>query len=114
MRYAVIRTNGTHELIETDGRLRIEELQKLVAAPNEDQAFVEAVGGPNLTVFINENGKYLPLGTNQAVTQYAHDKQMIWPHDDIRGDCVITGIPDDAGYEQDVDDDVVQDILSYL
>ncbi|MCW2763839.1 MAG: hypothetical protein JWR85_4040 [Marmoricola sp.] len=114
MRYAVIRTNGTHELIEADGRLRIEEMQQLVAAPNEDHPFVEAVNGPNLTVFINENGKYLPLATNQAVTQYAHDHQMIWPHDDIRGDCVITGIPDDEGYEQDVEDEVLKDILSYL
>lgn len=114
MRYAVVRTNGTHEFIETEGRLTFEEIRKLVAAPKELDPFVEAVGGPNLTIFINENGKYLPLGTNRAVTQYAHDHQMIWPHDDIRGDCVITGLPDDEGYEQDVDDNVVKDILSYL
>lgn len=114
MRYAVVRTNGTHEFIETEGRLEFEEMRKLVAAPNEADPFVEAVGGPNVTIFINENGKYLPLATNQAVTQYAHDRKMIWPHDDIRGDCVITGLPDDEGYEQDVSDEVVRVILSYL
>lgn len=114
MRYAVVRADGTHDLIETEGRLQLDEMQKLVAAPNEQQPFVEAVGGPNLTIFINENGKSLPLATNWAVTQYAQAHRLIWPSDDIRGDCVITGTPDDEGYEQDVDDDVLNTILSYL
>lgn len=114
MRYAVVRANGTHELIETEGRLKLDEMQKIIAAPTEDHGYVEAVGGPDLSIFINENGKYLPLGTNQAVTRYAHDNKLIWPYDDIRGDCIITGIPDAEGYEQDVDEEVLNKILSYL
>ena len=114
MRYAVVRTDGTYEFIETEGHLKLDELQRHVAAPDEDNAFVEAVGGPNLTIFLNENGKFLPLGTNEAVTEYAHEHDMIWSYDDIRGNCVITGIPDEEGYEQDVDQKVVEDIISHF
>jgi hypothetical protein len=114
MRYAVVRADGTHELFETEGRLQLDQIQKLIAAPSEEQGFVEAVSGPSLSILINENGKYLPLATNHAVTQFARANRLIWPNDDIRGDCVITGSPDDRGYEQDVDDDVLNTILSYI
>lgn len=113
MRYAVVRADGTHEIVEIEGRLNYKQIQALVAAPGEDRPFYQAVGGPNLSILCNENGKYLPLEINRAMTQYARDNGLIWPHDDIRGDCVIVGEPDDEGYEKDMDDEVLNAILAY-
>lgn len=114
MRYAVVKADGSHEIVEIEGRLNYKTIQVLVAAPDEDRPFYQAVGGPNLSILCNENGKYLPLEINRAVTQYARDNGLIWPHDDIRGDCVIVGEPDDEGYEKDMDDEVLKGILAYL
>lgn len=113
MKYAVVKADGSHEVVETEKRLSLQQIQELVAAPGEVGATFQAVGGPNVTILMNENGKYLPLGTNMSVTQYARDRALIWPHDDIRGDCIIVGEPDDEGYEKDVVDEVLNDILAY-
>lgn len=113
MRYAIVKADGSHEVIESEKRIGYQQMQALVAAPGEVSAYFQAVGGPNVTILMNENGKYLPLSTNVAVTQYARDRGLIWPNDDIRGDCIILGTPDDEGYEQDVDDAVLNDILAY-
>lgn len=113
MRYAVVKADGSHEIVEVEGRLHYKQIQTLIAAPGEDRPFYQAVGGPNLSILCNENGKYLPLEINQAVTQYARDNGLIWPHDDIRGDCVIVGEPDDEGYEKDMDEEVLNNILAY-
>lgn len=113
MRYGIIKADGTHEIIESEERLNYQKIQSLVAAPVEERPYYQAVGGRNLSILCNENGKYLPLEINRAVTQYARDNGLIWPHDDIRGDCVIVGEPDDAGYEKDVDENVFNDIIAY-
>jgi hypothetical protein len=113
MRYAIIKPDGSHEVVESEKRLNYKEIQKLVAAPGEEGPLYQAIGGPSLSILINENGKYLPLETNVPVTRYARANRLIWPHDDIRGDCVIMGEPDDEGYEKDMDDAVLNDILSY-
>lgn len=113
MRYAVVKADGTHEVVESEERLNYSKVQELVAAPGEERPFYQAVGGRNVSILMNENGKYLPLEINRAVTQYARDNGLIWPHDDIRGDCVIVGEPDDEGYEKDMDDEVLNNILAY-
>lgn len=113
MRYAVIKADGSHEVVESETRLNYKKTQELVAAPGETGAMYQAVGGPNVSILMNENGKYLPLETNIPVTRYARANRLIYPHDDIRGDCIIVGEPDDEGYEKDVDDAVLADILSY-
>lgn len=113
MRYAVIKADGSHEVVESDERLHFTQVQKLVAAPGETQPYYQAVGGPNVSILCNENGKYLPLEINMPVTHYARDNGLIWPHDDIRGDVVIVGEPDDEGYEKDVDEGVLRAILAY-
>lgn len=113
MRYAVVKADGTHEIVESEERLNYQKIQELVAAPGEGQSYYQAVGGPNLSILMNENGKYLPLEINRAVTQYARDNGLIWPHDDIRGDCVIVGEADDEGNEKDMDEEVLNNILAY-
>lgn len=113
MRYAIVKADGSHEIVEMEGRLNYTQIQALVAAPGADRTTYQAVGGRNVSILMNEEGKYLPLGTNRAVTQYARDNGLIFPSDDIRGDCVIVGEPDDEGYEQDVDEQVLNDILAY-
>jgi hypothetical protein len=113
MRYAVIKADGSHEIVESEKRLDYKKVQELIAAPGEERPFYQAVGGPNLSILCNENGKYLPLDVNVSVTLYARDHGLIWPNDDIRGDVVIVGEPDDEGYEKDMDDSVLKDILAY-
>jgi hypothetical protein len=113
MRYAILKADGSHEVVETDTRPDYRKIQELVAAPDEHGAMFEVIGGPNLSIFINENGKYLPLETNETITRYTRANRLIWPHDEVKGDCVIMGEPDDAGYSKDVDDAVLYDILSY-
>lgn len=113
MRYAIVKADGSHEIVEIEGRWDYRKIQELVAAPGEVGAMFQAVGGRNVTILMNENGKYLPLAVNRAVTQYARDNALIWPHDDVRGDCIVVGEPDDQGYEKDVDDGVLNAILAY-
>lgn len=115
MRYAIIKADGTHQVVEQGNRLNYKQVQALVAAPDEQSPMYQALpGGPNLSILINENGKYLPLDNNQALTRYARDNGLIYPHDYISGDAVIVGGVDDEGYEMDVDDEVLQTILAYL
>lgn len=113
MKYAVIKADGTHQTHEGEGRLNLDILQQTVAAPNEDRGMVEAVSGPHVTIYMNENGKFLPLATNVATTVYARRKGMIFSSDSIKGDCLITGGPDEQGYDMDVDEEVLAQILRY-
>lgn len=117
MRYAIIRADKTHEIVDSgDTPPNYKTYQKLVAAPSEEgHATYQALNGPRLSIYLNENGKYLSeLEMNVAVTQYARDNGLIWPNDYIVGDCVIVGEPDDEGGETAVDEDVLQAILAYV
>lgn len=114
MRYAVVKAEGTHEIVEYKAPLNIEVIQKTIAAPGETgSTFFEVIGGRNVSIFLNENGKYLSLPPNIAVTLYARAKQMIYPHDYVVGDCIIMGEPDDAGLSKDLNDEALADILSF-
>lgn len=113
MRYAIIKADGTHEVIDSVTRLDYHKLQELVAAPDERSPAFEVIGGPNLSIYINENGKYLQLETNEVVTQFARANRLIWQSDAVKGDCIITGEPDDEGNSKDVNDVVLKAILSY-
>ena len=114
MRYAIVKTDGTHEIIEYQPPLDISVIQKEIAAPNEDgPSYFEVIGGETVSIFLNENGKYLSLPPNVAVTLYARAHQMIWPSDIVVGNCVIMGEPDESGRSKDLNDDVFADIISY-
>lgn len=114
MHYAIVKSDGSHEIVEYEQRPDISVIQKAVAAPKEDgNAYFEVIGGPSVSIFLNENGKYLSLPPNVAVTLYARANQMIWPSDIVVGDCVIMGGPDDEGRAKDLDDEILTDILSY-
>lgn len=114
MRYAIVKTDGTHEIVEYQPPLNIDVIQKLIAAPSEEgNAYFEVIGGPTVSIFLNENGKYLSLPPNVSVTLYARANQMIWPSDIVVGDCVIMGEPDDNGRSKDLNDETLADILSY-
>ena len=113
MRYAVVKANGTHEVVSHEGRLGLQAMQRLVAAPKEEGATIEAIGYPGVTIYMNENGKYLPLDTNTAVSRFAHAKGMISRFDFVKGDCVIVGSPDETGYDTDMDDEILKEILSF-
>lgn len=117
MRYAIVRADKTHEIIESgDTPPNYKTFQKLVAAPSEHgNAIYQALNGPKLSIYLNENGKYLnDLEVNVAVTVYARINRLIFGNDYIVGDCVIVGEPDDEGEETPVDEDVLQEILAYI
>ena len=117
MRYAIVRADKTHEIVESgDTPPNYKTFQKLVAAPSEQgNAIYQALNGPKVSIYLNENGKYLgDLEINTAVTAYCRENRLIFSSDFIVGDCVIVGEPDDEGEETPVDEDVLQDILSYL
>jgi hypothetical protein len=118
MRYAIVRADKTHEIIESgDTPPNYKVFQQLVAAPSEkgQRATYQAINGPKLSIYLNENGKYLSeLEINVAVTKYAQDNSLIWPNDYIVGDCVIVGEPNDEGEETAVNEDVLREILSYI
>lgn len=115
MRYAIVRADKTHEIIDSgDTPPNYRTFQKLVAAPSEEgHAIYQALNGPKLSIYLNENGKYLSdLELNVAVTAYARKHRLIFANDYIVGDCVIVGEPDDEGEETPVDEDVLQEILA--
>ena len=118
MRYAIVRADGTHEVVESgDTPVNYKLFQKLVAAPSEEgKGFYQAIGGNLVSIYLNENGKYLSeeLEVNVAVTRYARDNALIWPNDYIMGDCVIMGLPDEEGEETEFDENTLNDIISYL
>ena len=117
MQYAIIRTDKTHQIIDSgDIPPNYKTFQKLVAAPSEEgHATYQALNGPKLSIYLNENGKYLnDLEINVAVTVYARINRLIFANDYIVGDCVIVGGPDDEGEETPVDEDVLKEILAYV
>jgi hypothetical protein len=114
MHYAIVKFDGTHEVVEYEPPLDIQVIQKALAAPKEEgHAYFEVIGGPNVSIFLNENGKYLSLPPNVAVTLFARANQMIWPSDIVVGDCVVMGQPDNNGRQTDLNDEILADILSY-
>jgi vacuolar-type H+-ATPase subunit E/Vma4 len=115
MRYAIVRADKTHEIVDSgDTPPNYKTFQELVAAPSEDgKATYQAINGPKVSIYLNENGKYLSdLEINVAVTIYARHNRLIFPTDYILGDCVIVGEPDDEGEETAVDENVLREILA--
>ena len=117
MRYAIVRADKTHEIIDSgDTPPNYRTFQQLVAAPSEGgRATYQALNGRGLSIYMNENGKFLDeLEINAAVTKYARHNGIIYPDDYIVGDCVIVGEPDDEGEETGVDEEILSHILAYI
>ena len=88
--YAIVRTDGTHKLVECD-EINLEGLQSLVGGDIQALSFDGACG------YINESGKVVGLPVNEVATSLAHQHQSIFVWDTINGDMVIVGPVDSEG-----------------
>lgn len=111
MSYAIIRTDGTHEVFE--GPLSVETIQKSIAGPKEQKAFFEVIGKRDVSIYLNEEAKFAGLPRNSIITGFAHEHGMISPHDYVAGDCVVVGPPDDEGMDTDLPEGVLETILRH-
>jgi hypothetical protein len=83
------------ELDEGDSQLK--SLQELVGG------HIEAIGlAPNVTAYLNEEGKLLNLPTNHAASVIALAAQAIMPDDWIAGPLVVCGFDPNTGENTDI------------
>lgn len=113
MRYMVVKANGTYDIhnVETLG---MKEIQEVVAGPGQTSPFFEVVQGEGLSLYLNEEGKLIPLPVNVAITHFARANGIISSRDDVRGDVVVVGLPDDEGMDTDLPEDKAKAVLAYL
>ena len=113
MKYLKVRADGTHEAGEFESPVDYRLVQREVAAPDEKSPYFEVVGDDEVCIYMNENGKLLSLLANVPVTLFARERRLIFQHDVVVGDCLITGPADDEGYATDVTPEIVRQVLKH-
>lgn len=114
MRFAIFKADGTHEVVEQDKpHLDVRQIQQIVAGPEEKQAFFEVLSDNNVSIYLNEHGKFLSLPINETITRYTHAKGMVSDWDSVVGDCLVTGLPGDEDYDTPLSDEALNEVLKY-
>jgi hypothetical protein len=106
MKVAVIPADPAQPVrVQETKRIDLDFLKNLV------DGWIEAVGlriagndEPDLTMFLNEEGKLQGLPVNPRATVLAWRVDAIYPNDHIAGTAVIAGPTDARGYETGLDD----------
>lgn len=116
MRYAVVDEKGTVEIHETTFPIQadiIREVLKDKSKGSTDEGWLEGLTGPSFAIYLNENGKYLALKPNRLMTSYARKHHMISDRDFIVGNCVLTGLPNEEGYETSITDEALTELVEH-
>lgn len=102
MRALMVRPDGGIQEVEHDG-----DLPSLQALVGGDIEAVPYPGRDDMTCYINEQGKFLPLQRNERATELlqAGDQPTIQPEDWIAGPLIIGGFDPQTGEDQDIPDD---------
>ena len=84
-----------------DGDSQLESLQELVGG------YIEAIGlWPNVTAYLNEEGKLIDLPVNHTASRLALACEAIAPMDYIAGPLVVIGFDPNTGENQDIPEDL--------
>lgn len=113
MRYMVVKTDGTYDINDVEV-LGMKEIQDAVAGPGQVSPYFQVVQGEGVSLYMNEEGKLLPLPVNETITRFARVNGLISILDDVRGDVVVVGLPDEEGRDTALEEDKAQAVLAYL
>lgn len=111
-RTLTIRTDGTIDVAETDGRPTLDQLQEWVGG------WVEAIDlvvdeAADAVVWIDEEGKF-GKSRNALATRLVRHYGAIFSDDHVAGDVAITGPVDAEGETTDLDVATISEILGVL
>lgn len=113
MRYMVVKANGTYDIHNVEA-LGMKEIQAAVAGPGQISPYFQVVQGQGMSFYLNEEGKLLPLPVNEAITRFARENGIISQRDDVRGDVVVVGLPDEEGMDTELPESNAKAVLAYL
>ena len=92
-----VTTDGTASLVQIDQDFR--SYQKVVGG------YIEALFGPNITLYMNEEGYVQGLDHNASASLFV--KKFLWRSHPISGDVLILGGPDEEGNDTHVHKSVI-------